>query len=87
VTKTRAAAVVVGGLARLAGVRRPSARWRYRAGPTFDNSIGVIELDGRWAGVTIFRAEPEAVLRPLHTRVLVDGPRATAQERAEPASR
>ena len=89
VTKTRAAAVVVGGLARLAGVHRPSARWRYRAGPTFDNSIGVIELDGRWAGVTIFRAEPEldGGLQPLHTRVLADGPRATAQERAEPASR
>jgi hypothetical protein len=89
VTKTRAAAVVVGGLARLAGVRRPSARWRYRAGPTFDNSIRVIELDGRWAGVTIFRAEPgsDGRLLPLHTRVLADGPRATAQERAESASR
>ena len=89
VTKTRAAAAVVGGLARLAGVRRPSARWRYRAGPTFDNSIGVIELDGRWAGVTIFRAEPgsDGRLQPLHTRVLADGPRATAQERAESASR
>jgi len=49
----------------------------------------VIELDGRWAGVTIFRAEPgrDGQLQPLHTRVLVDGPRATAQERAEPASR
>jgi hypothetical protein len=88
VTKTRAAAVVVGALARLAGVPRPSARWRYRAGPTFDNSIGVIELDGRWAGVTIFRAEPEpGRLVPLHTRVLADGPRATDQERAESASR
>src|SRR3954447_18869792 len=89
VTKTRAAAVIMGGLARLAGVRRASARWRYRAGPTFDNSIGVLELDGRWAGVTIFRAEPgrDGRLRPLHTRVLGEGPRAAAQERAEPASR
>jgi hypothetical protein len=87
VTKTRAAAVVVGALARLAGVGRPSVRWRYRAGPTFDNSIGVIELDGRWAGVTIFRAEPDGRLAPLHTRVLADGPRAAAQERAESASR
>jgi hypothetical protein len=89
VTKTRAAAVVMGGLARLAGVPRPSARWHYRAGPTFDNSIGVIELDGRWAGVTIFATEPgsDGRLRPLHTRVLADGPRANAQERAEPASR
>ena len=49
----------------------------------------MIELDGRWANVTIFRAEPGADgrLRPLHTRVLADGPRATAQERAESTSR
>ncbi|MDX6520103.1 MAG: hypothetical protein QOF08_708 [Gaiellales bacterium] len=90
-TNTRAAATVLRTLARLAGVRRPSVRWRYRAGPTFDNSIGVIELDGRRAEVTIFRAEPgeEAQsLQPLHTRVLADGPRASAQERtAESASR
>jgi hypothetical protein len=90
-TKTRAAAVAFGALARLAGVRQPPVRWRYRAGPTFDNSIGVIEIDGRWAGVTIFRAEPGAEsqsLQPLHTRVLADGPRSGAQERtAESASR
>jgi hypothetical protein len=90
-TKTRLAAVVFGGLARLAGVQRPPVRWRYRAGPTFDNSIGVLELDGRRAEVTIFRAEPgeEAEsLQPLHTRVLADGPRSSAQERtAESASR
>jgi hypothetical protein len=34
----------------------------------------VIELDGRWAGVTIFRVEPDGRLLPLHTRVLADGP-------------
>jgi hypothetical protein len=90
-TKTRAAALLFGTLARLAGVPRPPVRWRYRAGPTFDNSIGVIEIDGRWAGVTIFRAEPgeeHQSLKPLHTRVLADGPRSSTQERtAEPAAR
>ncbi len=66
-------------LAGLAGVKRPSVDWRFRAGPTFDNSLGIVELDGRWAGVTIYRAEPgeEAdALVALHTRVLADGPRA-----------
>jgi hypothetical protein len=84
VTRTPVAAAVLGAMARLAGVRKPDVRWRYRAGPTFDNSIGVIELDGRHADVTIFRSEPGEdadALQPLHTRVLVDGPRA-AQERS-----
>jgi hypothetical protein len=72
-------------LAGLAGVSRPSVDWRFRAGPTFDNSLGIIELDGRWAGVTIYRAEPgeEAdALSPLHFRVLADGPRAGAADSA-----
>ena len=75
---------------RLAGVERPSVRWRYRAGPTFDNSVGIIELDGRWAGVTIYRAEPgEAAtsLQPLHTRELASGDRSEIQERTEFGSR
>ena len=66
------------------GRERASVRWRYRSGPTFDNSIGVIELDGRWAEVTIFRAEPGEdahSLQPLHSRVLADGARSTGQER------
>jgi hypothetical protein len=37
--------------------------------------------------VTIFRVEQDGRLLPLHTRVLADGPRAAAQERAESASR
>jgi hypothetical protein len=89
-TNTPAAAAVFGTLARLAGVRPPSVRWRYRTGPTFDNSIGIIELDGRRAEVTIYRAEPgqEAdALQPLHSRVLADGPRSTGQERVESGSR
>ena len=39
------------------------------------------EIDGRWAGVTIFRAEPgedSRSLQPLHTRVLADGVRSGA---------
>ena len=72
-------------LAGLAGVKRPSVDWKFRAGPTFDNSLGIVELDGRWAGVTIYRAEPgdEAdALVPLHTRVLADGPRAAPSDSA-----
>jgi hypothetical protein len=90
VTKTRFAATALQGLARLAGVEKASVRWRYRAGPTFDNSIGVLELDGRRAEAAIYRAEPgedDQSLQPLHSRLLVDGPRAADQERAEPAVR
>jgi hypothetical protein len=90
VTKTRLAAVVLRQLARTAGVHPPSVRWRYRAGPTFDNSIGIVDLDGRHAEVTIYRAEPgedDQSLRPLHNRVIADGPRAQAHDRAEPTPR
>jgi hypothetical protein len=83
-TKTPLAAALFRALARLAGVKAPAVRWRYRSGPTFDNSIGVLELDGRWAEVTIFSAEPgedERSLQPLHSRVLADGARSTGQER------
>jgi hypothetical protein len=51
-------------------------RWRYRAGPTYENSIGVGEIDGRRAEVTIYMAvagEPAGALRPLHACVLADG--------------
>ena len=34
-------------MARAAHAPRPSVSWRVRSGPTFDNSIGVIEVDGR----------------------------------------
>jgi hypothetical protein len=73
-------------LARLAGVKPPSVRWRYRAGPTFHNSIGIVELDGRRAEATIYRSdegEPSDSLRSLHTRVLADGSRAEPQERTD----
>jgi hypothetical protein len=89
-TNTPVAAAVFGTLARLAGVRPPSVRWRYRTRPTFDNSIGIIELDGRRAEVTIYRAEPgqeSDSLQPLHSRILADGPRSTGQDRVESGSR
>jgi hypothetical protein len=78
-TGTRAAGAVMGGLAALAGVRMPAVRWRFCTGPTFDNSVGIVELDGRRAEVTIYRAEPGDVadaLQPLHSHLLSDGPRA-----------
>jgi hypothetical protein len=83
-TGSRFAAACLRRLAGLAGIPPPAVRWRYRAGPTFDNSIGIIELDGRWAAVTIYMAEPgEAAdaLRPLHACVLADGPRAHDHDR------
>jgi len=60
-------------------VRMPAVRWRYATGPTFENSIGIVELDGRRAEVTIYRAEPgdpADALQPLHAHLLADGPRA-----------
>ena len=77
VTRTRPATAALQGLARLAGVQKASVRWRYRAGPTFDNSIGILELDGRHAEAAIYRSqagEDAGSLQPLHDRVLVDGP-------------
>jgi hypothetical protein len=88
-TRNPVVAALLRGLARLAGVRSPSARWRYRAGPTFDNSIGIVEFDGRWAGVTIMRAAPgedAGALQPLHSQVLAGGPRSADQERAASGS-
>jgi hypothetical protein len=78
-TRDPVVAAVLRSLAGLAGVKRPSVDWRFRAGPTFDNSLGIVDVDGRWAGVTIYRAEPgeeAGALVSLHTRVLADGPRA-----------
>ena len=44
--------------------------------PTFDNSIGELELDGRAARVTVRRSANEGEnaerLRPLHATVLHD---------------
>ena len=75
---SRPAAAGLRALARLAGVKPPGVRWRYRSGPTFHNSIGILELDGRRAEAAIYRSvegEPSAALRSLHARVLADGER------------
>ena len=76
--ESRVAGSLLEALARLAGVERPSARWRNRSGPTFENSIGIVELDGRRAEAVIYRAESgddARSLQPLHTCVLAHGPR------------
>ncbi|HEU0194168.1 MAG TPA: alkaline phosphatase D family protein [Gaiellales bacterium] len=86
-TGTRALAALLRTVARLAGVQAPSVRWRYRAGPTFDNTIGILELDGRRAEAALYRAEPglpERSLQPLHRRVLAGGAPAAAPDRPEP---
>jgi hypothetical protein len=76
---SRPAAAGLRALARLAGVKPPGVRWRYRSGPTFHNSIGILELDGRRAEAAIYRSVegvPSGALRSLHARVLADGDRA-----------
>jgi hypothetical protein len=77
-TNTAPVVACLKAAAHLAGVRMPAVRWRYATGPTFENSIGIVELDGRRAEVTIFRAEPgdpAGALQPLHSHLLADGPR------------
>ena len=71
---TRLVCTLARGLARLAGVRPTGARWRTVAGPTFDNSIAMLQLDERAATLTICRSCPEdedgPVLQVLHRREL-----------------
>ncbi len=59
VTGSRAAGVAFAALARIAGVRVPSASWRFVRSPTFDNSIGELVLEGRSARVTVRRSPHE----------------------------
>jgi hypothetical protein len=70
-TGSRAAAGLFARLARASGVAPSTPRWRFVRGPTFDNSIGELELDGRAARATIRRAaatpgEPGPSLETLH---------------------
>jgi hypothetical protein len=73
-TGSKGAALVFSFLARLAGVPRPSADWRFVRRPTFDNSIGELELDGRSARVSLRRAGKEGengeALHLLHVTAL-----------------
>ena len=61
-------------LARRAGVEKAAAEWDVVDGPTYDNSVAVLELDERRAEVTISRSallgDPEDTLHPLLRRVL-----------------
>jgi PhoD-like phosphatase len=77
-TCSKGAAFVFSHLARLAGVPTPSADWDFLRGPSFDNSIGELELDGRTARVTLRRSGREGEdaehLHPLHVTKLGDDP-------------
>lgn len=61
-------------LARRAGVRKAAADWDLTDGPTFDNSVAILEIEGRRAQVTINRSallgDAEDTLHPLLHRVL-----------------
>ena len=76
VTGSKGAALVFSLLARLAGVPPPSADWTFVRRPTFDNSIGELELDGRRARVILRRSGKEGEsaehLHPLHVTKLLD---------------
>jgi hypothetical protein len=71
---SRGAGLVFSFLARLAGVPRLSADWRFVRRPTFDNSIGELELEERSARVTLRRSgrdgENAEQLYPLHVTEL-----------------
>jgi hypothetical protein len=75
---SRAAGIVAQGLARLAGVRAPTARWRVISGPTYENSLGLIDLDERDARVTIRQSgaagDGTPILKALQSRDLTGSP-------------
>jgi PhoD-like phosphatase len=73
-TASKGAALVFSLLARLAHVPTPSAKWDFVRRPSFDNSIGELELDRRAAHITLRRSaregeDPER-LHPLHVTEL-----------------
>jgi hypothetical protein len=74
VTGSRLAGAVFALLARVCGIAPPNATWTLVSGPTFDNSIGELELDERTARVTISRpathGESGPTLRTLHKLTL-----------------
>ncbi len=53
---SRAAGIVTTALARAAGAPDPRATWTVHSGPTFHNSIGLLEIEGRTARVAIRRS-------------------------------
>ncbi|GAA2216668.1 alkaline phosphatase D family protein [Micromonospora olivasterospora] len=60
-------------LARSAGVRRPSVRWRKLAGPYFGNAVATLTHRGRSAEVTIEGTTGDGHLRPVARRRLTPG--------------
>ncbi|GGL86742.1 alkaline phosphatase D family protein [Micromonospora yangpuensis] len=52
-------------LARAAGVRRPTVRWRKLAGPYFGNAVSTLRHEGRSAAVTIEGTTGDGELRPV----------------------
>ncbi len=54
-TTSRAGALAGGGLARLAGVRRPRIRWRITRGSWFHNMLAAVEFEGRRARIRFDR--------------------------------
>jgi hypothetical protein len=75
---TRGAAVVTRAMAIAARAPAPDASWRMLSGPTFHNSIGVIDIDERRASVAIRRSgtvvDGAGALDPLHETDLTGGP-------------
>ena len=74
VTGSRLAGAMFSLLARACGVASPTATWTLVSGPTFDNSIGELELNERTARVTIsrpaVRGETGRALQTLHQLTL-----------------
>jgi hypothetical protein len=60
ITKSAPGRVAARGLARLAGVRRPSIDWRIdKRGPWFDNQIATITIEGRRAKLVLEKTVPD----------------------------
>lgn len=72
---TRPVAGAMRRLARAAGVADPAVRWRMLSGPTFDNSIAVLQLDERTATVEVRRSgdfdDDGPLLHSIHRRELI----------------
>jgi hypothetical protein len=71
---TRPVTAAMRRLARAAGVTDPTVRWRMLSGPTFDNSIAVLQLDERTATVEVRCSgdfdDKGPLLRSIHRREL-----------------
>lgn len=74
---TRGVGLLTRAAAHLASVEAPKAHWRSISGPTFDNSIGLIDVDGRTARVVIRQSGTQSAdgpdLVPLQSCNLTGG--------------